>query len=155
MRCLQHSPSLADCSTQLQFPPFTEQKFPGFIIGRSFRAKYLNKIYDLTSILDRCYRAKHGKLFHPVGRSRPLRAAAPRLPPGLLDLFSDGNGCRSRILSAHSRLTSNQLGLMNDGNATGSTFCNDKKKKMHSVLPPPSHCPLYTALFLFPSTTTE
>lgn len=38
--------------------------------------------------------------------------------PGPAGPISDGNSCRSRILSAHSRLTSNQLRLMN---ATGST----------------------------------
>lgn len=54
--------------------------------------------------------------------------------PGPAGPISDGNGCRSRILSAHSRLTSNQLGLMNDGNATGSTFCSDTNAPHLTVL---------------------
>lgn len=59
--------------------------------------------------------------------------------PGPAGPICDVDGCRSRILSAHSRLTSNQLGLMNDGNATGSTFCKR--------FCPPFDCPLYAAFF--------
>lgn len=66
-------------------------------------------------------------------------ACRPALP------IPDGTGCRSRTLSAHSRLTRNQLGLMDDRNATGSTFCNDKK--MHQFLPPPAPFVLFTRLF--------
>lgn len=61
--------------------------------------------------------------------------------PGPAGPISDGNGCGSRILSAHSRLTSNQLGLMNDWNATGSAAMT----KMHSFLRPP--LPHLTVLF--------
>lgn len=57
------------------------------LLTQVFHTKYLKKIYNLTSILRRYYRAKHSKLFHPLGRSRPLRAAVLRLSPGLLDLF--------------------------------------------------------------------
>lgn len=59
--------------------------------------------------------------------------------PGPAGPISDGNGCRSCILSAHSRLTSNQLRLMN---ATGSTAMT----KMHQFLP--AHLTvLFTQLF--------
>lgn len=61
--------------------------------------------------------------------------------PGPAGPICDVDGCRIRILSAHSRLTSNQLGLMNDGNATGSTFCNR--------FCPPFDCPLYAAFFFY------
>lgn len=62
-------------------------KVPGVHHRQIFEshAEYLNQINYLTSILERCYQAKHGKLYHPLGR--PLRAAAPCLPPGLLGLF--------------------------------------------------------------------
>lgn len=56
--------------------------------------------------------------------------------PGPAGPIWDGNGCWSRILSARSRLTSNQLELMNDGNATGSTSSSFfAMTKMHRFLP--------------------
>lgn len=59
--------------------------------------------------------------------------------PGPAGPISDGNGCRSRILSAHSRLTRNQLGLMNAPGCPAMT-------KMHQSLP--AHL---TVLFTLPS----
>lgn len=59
--------------------------------------------------------------------------------PGPAGPISDGNGCRSRILSAHSRLTRNQLELMNAPGCPAMT-------KMHQSLP--AHL---TVLFTPPS----
>ncbi len=129
-RCgVQHSPSLADCSTQ---PQFLVAKFQhrhlqsksswGSLSADLWKPRWISKPNILPHLYTR--ETLSGQTWQTFPSFRQVMASSnccSSPTPGPAGPISDGNGCRSRILSAHSRLTSNQLGLMNDGNATGST----------------------------------
>lgn len=98
-----------------------------------------HQICRRTSKLAGYWRLKPWRTFPSFRQVLASSSCSSSPTPGPAGPISDGNGCRSRILSAHSRLTRNQLGLMNAPGCPAMT-------KMHQSLP--AHL---TVLFTLPS----